>query len=77
MLHKIFSFLKAFAASIPSHVLAIFIKILSLFTPSSSYRAMILYILDNKLVTFALSIVAYLSKLNLASTSVETYPLNI
>lgn len=44
---------------------AILIKILDLSIPASSYSLIIL---------LALSIVAFLSKLNLASTSVEIYP---
>lgn len=61
----ILSLLRALAASIPSQVDAILMRIFSLGMSFSSYRAMSL---------FAFSIVAYLSKLSLASTSVETTP---
>jgi len=64
-LQFILSLFNSLAAYIPSQVLAILIKILSLGISASSYSFMIF---------FALFTVACLSKLNLASTSEDTNP---
>ena len=58
----------------PSQVLANFMRTRLLLTPASSYSA-INYCKLWKIFTFALLICAYLSKLSLASTCVETYPM--
>ena len=59
------SFSSTLAASMPSHVDAILINIRDLSIPTSLY---------NEIILRAFAIVASLSKDNLASTSVETYP---